>query len=231
MPVKRAKPDPGPGLALGDDRLVARRWAVVDVETTGGSPAFGDRITEFAAVIVEGGRVVDSFASLVNPQRSIPVFITRLTGISRAMVRDQPTFAELAPQIRRVLGDRTFVAHNAGFDWKFVNTEITRATGLPLRVDRLCTVRLSRRLLSHLHRRTLDSVCRYYGVEITDRHRALGDALATARVLLRLLDDAGSRGCDTWEDLDNLLTARTARSKRRRRRTALPHAADSDHSA
>lgn len=217
-------------MGLSGDRLVARRWAVVDVETTGGSADAGDRITEFAAVIVEDGRVVDSFASLVNPQRSIPLFITRLTGISRAMVRDQPTFAELAPRIHDVLGGRTFVAHNASFDWKFVNAELTRATGAPLAGDRLCTVRLSRRLLSHLPRRNLDSVCRHYGVDITDRHRALGDALATAQVLLRLLDDAGTRGCDTWADLDNLLTGRTARAKRRRR-TALPHAADSDHSA
>ena len=216
-------------MVLGDERLVARRWAVVDVETTGGSPDDGDRITEFAAVIVEGGRIVDSFASLVDPQRSIPLFITRLTGISRAMVRNQPTFTELAPRVRDVLGGRTFVAHNAGFDWKFVDAELVRATGAPLDGDRLCTVRLSRRLLSHLPRRNLDSVCRHYGVDITGRHRALGDAMATAQVLLRLLDDAGTRGCDTWGDLDNLLTARSARA--RRRRTALPHAADSDHSA
>ena len=196
-------------------------FAVVDVETTGGSPWHGHRVTEVAAVIVRGGRVVDRFESLVNPERSIPPFITRLTHITQAMVRDQPTFREISPRIVDLLRGQVFVAHNAAFDWRFVGTEVWRAGGTLCNPRTLCTVRLARRLLPHLRRRSLDQVAMHYGIRIEARHRAMGDAFATAQCLLRLLDDAGTRGLDTWSDLDRLMRARTGAAKRRRR-SALP---------
>jgi DNA polymerase-3 subunit epsilon len=203
------------------DRLVGLSFAVVDVETTGGSPWRGDRVTEVAAVVVRGGRVVDQFESLVNPERSIPPFISRLTHITQAMVRDQPTFREISPRVVEFLRGQVFVAHNAAFDWRFVGAEVGRAGGR-LASDRvLCTVRMARRLIPHLRRRSLDHLAMHYGIRIEGRHRAMGDAMATAQCLVRMLDDAGTRGLDTWSDLQQLLGVRTG-AARRRRRTAMP---------
>jgi DNA polymerase-3 subunit epsilon len=196
------------------DRLATLSYAVVDVETTGGSPWSGHRVTEIAAVVVRDGRVAHAFETLVNPERSIPPYVVRLTHITPAMVRDKPTFRDLCPRIVDVLGGHVFVAHNAAFDWGFVCAELGRA-GWSLPVGRrLCTVRLARRLLPHLRRRSLDHVAHHYGVAVTDRHRAMGDAMATAHCFLRLLDDAGRRGLDTWSDVDRLLRARRRRARR-----------------
>lgn len=208
--------------------LAGLSYVVVDVETTGGNPPY-HRITEIAAVVVKNGEIHDVFETLVNPERPIPPFITNLTNISWSMVKDAPRFADIAPRIMQSLEGNVFVAHNAAFDWKFVCAEMNRASGNALVGRRLCTVRLARRLLPHLRRRSLDFVANYYGVEIAGRHRAGGDALATAHCLLRLLRDAADRGCMTWHDLDLLLGIRTAR--RRGRPSALPSSVTRDTTA
>jgi DNA polymerase-3 subunit epsilon len=193
--------------------LSSLSFAVVDVETTGGRADYGDRITEIAVVTVRDGRIVDVFETLVNPERSIPPFITRLTNISWEMVRDKSPFRDVCDELLRVLDGHVFVAHNATFDWRFVSAEVARSTGRALTGRRLCTVRLSRRLLPQLRSRSLDWVARHYGVEIPPekRHRAAGDALATAQCLLRLLDDARSHGCARWSELERFLASgRTA---------------------
>lgn len=220
---------PDAAALAASDPLADLSYVVVDVETTGGRPDGGDRITEIAAVVVQGGEITRVYETLVNPQRSIPPMITALTNISWEMVKDAPTFREIVADVAGVLRGNVFVAHNAAFDWRFVTSEIARATGERLEGRRLCTVRLARRLLPQLPRRSLDHVARYYGVEIAARHRAAGDALATARVLLRLLADARDRGCRTWLELDALLSG--ARSTRRRRRSALPRPMDRDTTA
>jgi DNA polymerase III subunit epsilon len=202
-------------------RLTNLSYAVVDVETTGGSPLRGHRITEVAAVIVRGGCVVDCFEALVNPERSIPPLITRLTHITQAMVRDQPTFREIAPRLVEILEGHVFVAHNAAFDRRFVGIEVFQAGGRWTAPGILCTVRMARRLLPHLRRRSLDQVAHHYGIRIEGRHRAMGDAMATAKCLIRLLDDAGTRGLDNWGELHQVLQAGTG-AARRRRRSALP---------
>lgn len=128
--------------------LRSLHYVVVDVETTGGSVDRGDRITEFAALCVDGtGKVIEEFQTLVNPERPIPPFITRLTNITEEMVRDAPRFSEIAGEVARILDGRIFVAHNAAFDWHFVSRELERATGLVLEAPRLCTVRMARRLV------------------------------------------------------------------------------------
>ena len=203
-------------------------YVVVDVETTGGRAAGGDRVTEVAAVVVRDGVVCEVFETLVNPQRAIPPWITALTNISWSMVKDAPTFREIAPRLLELLEGRIFVAHNATFDWNFICAEVERATGERLEGERLCTVRLARRLLPQLRRRSLDWVCHHYGVENGARHRAGGDAIATAQVLLRLLHDASGRGIHTWDELRALVEARTARAKRRRRPSAMPRPVDKD---
>ena len=202
-----------PGAALHE-----LEYAVVDVETTGRSFGMADRVTEVAAVVVRNGRPAESFSALVNPGRRIPPMIVRLTGITNAMVASAPPFHAVASDVTAMLGTRVFVAHNAAFDWGFVSGELARATGRTLAGDRLCTVRLARRLLAHLPRRNLDAVSAHYGIAIESRHRALGDAVATAHVFAKMLDELGRRGVHTWRDLERLLKGR------RVRRTALPRA-------
>ena len=198
------------------DSLRSHTFAVVDVETTGGQPHGGDRITEIAAAVVRDGEIVELFETLVNPQRPIPYFITQLTNITWDMVKDAPTFDRVAPEVLRVLEGNVFVAHNAMFDWRFVTSEVSRSTGRKLQGRRLCTVKIARKVLPQLSRRSLDHVARYYGVEIHGRHRAAGDALATAKCLLRMLSDLGDRGCATWGDLETLLRAPAVQRKKRR---------------
>lgn len=218
-----------PPCAPGED-CMSRPYIVIDVETTGGRPDHGDRITEIAAVVVRDGQVAETFETLVNPQRSIPPWITHLTNISWEMVRDKPTFRDICDQLLSVMEGRVFVAHNATFDWKFVSAEVERATGRRLEGQRLCTVRLARKLLPQLRRRSLDYVTAHYGIDIAARHRAAGDAVATAHVLLRLLRDARDRGIERWTDLERLLGARSVRTSRRRP-SAMPQPVKRDTTA
>jgi DNA polymerase-3 subunit epsilon len=206
-------------------------FVVVDVETTGTSPQHGDRVTEIAAVRVCNGAATMVFDSLINPERGIPPAIVSITNITWEMVKDAPRFAEVCDQLLGVLEGHVFVAHNAAFDWRFVSAEVERATRRPLTGRTLCTVRLARRLLPQLSRRNLDSVTRHYGIDIGARHRAGGDALATAHVLLRLLDGARDRGCTTLSDVDRLLRGGTSARKRSRRPPAMPHSVSDDTTA
>ena len=209
------------------DVLASLSYVVVDVETTGTRPWSGDRITEIAAVVVRDGEIREVFETLVNPQRPIPPMISALTNITWSMVKDAPRFGDICGDVLRVISGNVFVAHNAAFDWRFVTSEITRASGQRLAGRQLCTVRLARKLLPHLRSRSLDHVAAYYGVEITARHRAGGDALATANVLLGLLRDARERGCESWPALEELIARRKPRA-RRGRRSAMPRSVDRD---
>ncbi len=211
--------------------LAALSYVVVDVETTGTRAYGGDRITEVAAVVVRNGQVCELFETLVNPERPIPAFITHLTNITWEMVKDAPRFADVAPRLLEVLSGNVFAAHNANFDWRFVSSEFQRASATQLSGPRVCTVKLARKLLPQLPRRSLDNVARYYGVEITSRHRAAGDAVATAHCLVRMLADAQDRGCVSWEDLDMLLRNTPRRLRRPRRPSALPSPVDRDTTA
>ncbi|WP_373058429.1 PolC-type DNA polymerase III [Gemmatimonas sp.] len=209
-------------------------FAVVDVETTGTSPVAGDRITEIAIAQVSGGEVVDVYAQLVNPQRPIPPYITQLTRISWEMVRDQPTFREIAPTVVDRLAGHVFTAHNASFDWRFVSEELDRGVGHLLAGPKLCTVRLARVLLPDLPRKSLDHVTRYFGIEIEARHRAEGDAVATAQALVRMLRIAENEGVRSWPALEKLLSTPSAKRRltaRDRRRRAFPLPASEDYIA
>lgn len=188
-------------------------FAVVDVETTGGGVERGHRITEIAMVEVCGGRIVDEWQTLVNPGRRIPPGVTVLTGITDAMVAGAPWFEDVSEEVVRRLDGRVFVAHNVAFDWAFVSGELLRTMGECPDPCRLCTVRMVRRLVSELRHRNLDVVSRHFGVEVPGRHRAYGDALATARILLRLLDEAAGLGLEDLAALDAYL--RGARARRR----------------
>jgi DNA polymerase III subunit epsilon len=205
------------GHALDADHIDSLSYTVVDVETTGGSPAAGHRITEIAAVRVENGEIRDVFQTLINPERSIPPFITSLTSISWEMVKDAPKFRDVCEELLARMEGTVFVAHNAAFDWRFVAAEVARATGRRIEGRRLCTVRLARAVLPQLRRKSLDWVANHYGVEIEGRHRAGGDALATAHCLLRMLRSAAvDHECATWTQLERLAGNRSVRRRPRR---------------
>jgi DNA polymerase III epsilon subunit family exonuclease len=208
--------------------LARESFAVVDVETTGSRPTAGDRITEVAVVVVRDGKANTVFETLINPDRPIPPMISALTNITASMVKNAPRFAEICDQLVGALEGHVFVAHNAGFDWRFVNVEIERAMRRRMTGRSLCTVRMARKLVPQLRRRNLDSLSSYYGVDIIGRHRAGGDARATAEVLIRLLDAARDNGCETYNDLDRLLRTPTKRRKRSRRPSAMPRSSSDD---
>ena len=213
------------------DAIDSLSYTVVDVETTGSSPERGHRITEIAAVRVERGEIRDVFQTLINPERSIPPFITALTSISWEMVKDAPKFGDVCAELLARMEGTVFVAHNATFDWKFVAAEVARATGRRIEGRRLCTVRLARVILPQLRRKSLDWVANHYGVEIEGRHRAGGDALATAHCLLRMLRTAQQdHECLTWDHLDRLAGTRTTR-RRTRRPPAMPMPVNRDTTA
>ena len=192
----------------GRTRLSDTKFAVVDVETTGSSVTKGARIVEFSAVFVEDGDIRGEYTTLVNPEAWIPGWITRLTGIEPQMVDGAPRFRDIAAQVRAALDGRVFVAHNVGFDWRFVAEELRMANSIIPEGPRLCTVRMARRVLPGLRRRGLDSLSRYYDVEIVNRHRAGDDARATAVILLRMLEAADRQGIVYWDQLEDWIAGR-----------------------
>ncbi len=159
-------------------------YSIIDVETTGGS-ASRSRITEIAIFKTDGNKILDSFSSLVNPCRSVPPHISRLTGITDEMLVDAPLFSELADKIDQFTQDTVFVAHNVNFDYSFVKAEFQRA-GRTYRRRKLCTVRLSRQILKGKPSYSLGKLCRELDIPLLNRHRAFGDAEATA-LLFHLL--------------------------------------------
>jgi DNA polymerase III epsilon subunit family exonuclease len=190
-----------PGAAAAAARSIREiPFVVVDVETTGGRPP-GDRVIEIGAVRVRGSRIEGEWSSLIDPGRGIPPFVSRLTGIANSAVAAAPGFERIVDEFLEFLGGAAFVAHNARFDWRFVNAELLRVRGGRLTNARLCTVRLTRRLLPHVKRRNLDALAWLFGIQIDGRHRALPDARATARILLALLDVAEEIGVADEVDL------------------------------
>jgi DNA polymerase III subunit epsilon len=194
-----------PAQAQMEDSLRSLRYAVVDVETTGGRVNGGDRIMEVAVVHVRDAVARTAVEFLVNPQRPISPFVSRLTGLRWEHVHEAPTFGDVAEAVFDALDGRVFVAQNVRFDWRFLSTELQRWVGRGLQGRRLCTVKMARKILPHLRRRNLDALAWHYEVPIVGRHRAGGDARATAQVLLRMLADARRRDVDTWGQLQALL--------------------------
>jgi DNA polymerase-3 subunit epsilon len=160
-------------------------YAIVDIETTGGY-AENHRITEVAIYLHDGLQVTESFHTLINPGRNIPYYITGLTGITTEMVLDSPQFEEIAEDLFKRLEGKIFVAHNAHFDYSFLKKEFEQV-GINWQSKKLCTVRLSRKIIPGLRSYSLGSLAESLGIEITNRHRAGGDAAATAKIFDQLL--------------------------------------------
>jgi DNA polymerase III epsilon subunit family exonuclease len=169
-------------------------FVVVDIEATGAKMP-PNRNIELGAYRIRGGRIVDSFVTLVNPEISIPRFVIALTGISNEMVKEAPLFAAVAPKWLAFVEDAVLIAHNAPFDTNFINHEISRVyPGHRMINPHLCTVTLSRRAVPGLANYRLDTVADHFSIPIIDRHRAGSDALATAEVFIRILAQLEGHG-------------------------------------
>src|SRR5580698_5847754 len=162
-------------------------YAVVDIETTGGYAAMHG-IIEIAIIITDGKTVLDQYETLIDPGVSIPRFITGLTGIDDYTVRKVPSFEQVADRVYELLKDCVFVAHNVNFDYSFVKAEL-EGCNYSFKANKLCTVRLSRKIFPGYKTYNLASLCGYLDIKIKDRHRAMGDAYAAYEVLKLLIEN------------------------------------------
>ena len=189
-------------LAIIDDDFESRRlneldFVVLDLEAIG-ARAVPARIIELGAYRLRSGRIIDEFQTLINPGVPLPRFISALTGITDEMLAGAPRFADIVGAWLEFSGEAVLVAHNATFDLALLNQEIARIfPGCRMRNPELCTVKLARRLIRNLDSHNLDSLAEHFGFEIPERHRAAGDARATAQILLRLLDELEANGVQT----------------------------------
>ena len=173
---------------FGNRTLDQTEFVVFDLETTG-TKSFC-RVIEIGAYKVKNCKIVDEFQTLVNPEIPIPKFITKLTNITDKMVRDAPTFAEIISDFMGFVGESILVAHNASFDMRFLNYEIGRIySNRRLANFYLCTVSLSRRLLPSIDNHRLNTVANYYSIDLNNHHRAGSDALATAKIFIKSLEN------------------------------------------
>jgi DNA polymerase III subunit epsilon len=162
-------------------------YAIVDIETTGGYAA-ANGIIEISIKVFDGRNVVEEFESLVNPHQAIPRYIQSFTGINNEMVQDAPAFEEIAEKVYTCLQGNVFVAHNVNFDYSFIKSHLEHC-GYTLNTKKLCTVRLSRQIFPGLPSYSLGNLCNSLEIDLTNRHRAGGDATATVVLFKKLLDN------------------------------------------
>ena len=160
-------------------------YAIVDIETTGGN-ARGSRITEIAIVIHNGTDIIERYETLVNPQKDIPLPIFALTGINNELVKDAPIFDAISEKVLQLLTNRVFVAHNVNFDYSFIHHQLNEA-GFKWTAKKLCTVRAARKIIPGIASYSLGRLCKSLDIPLENRHRAGGDADATAILFSRLL--------------------------------------------
>lgn len=179
------------------------RYVVVDVETTGGTSG-NHRIIEVAFCVIEDGEIVRRYESLVQPHQEIPDFIELMTGITNDMVQGAPEEdIALAPLVDELWQDNTvFVAHNVGFDWRFISEAIQRMGEPIAETPTFCTCKLSRRISTGLPKHDLGSMATFYGISNMARHRALGDAEATALAFIKMIEICRTQHeAQSFEDL------------------------------
>lgn len=188
--------------------------AVIDFETTGATPAHGARATEVAICLLEGGRIVDRYASLMNAGVHIPSFITQLTGITNAMVAAAPAAEVVMREAAAFVGARPMVAHNAAFDRQFWRSELAYC-GLPAPQEFACTLMLSRRLYPNAPNHKLGTLAQWFDLPASGRaHRALADAEVAAHLLARMQHDLQTRhGCSRADAALLMALQRTAKTQ------------------
>lgn len=161
-----------------------RKYAIVDIETTGGLYN-RDKIIEIAIIVTDGTKILEDYQTLIDPERSIPYTITRITGIDDELVSGAPKFYEIAKHIVQLTESCIFVAHNVQFDYGFIKEEF-RSLGFPYNRKRLCTVKLTRSLIPGLRSYGLDNLIKHFGLKVDHRHRAYGDTYATYQIFTEL---------------------------------------------
>ncbi len=164
--------------------MKAKKYAIIDIETTGGMYN-KDKITEIAVIVTDGYSILAQYQSLVDPERSIPTQITRLTGIDNTTVIGAPKFYEIAKNIIEITEGCIFVAHNVKFDYNFIKEEF-RSLGYSYNKKQLCTVKLTRSMIPGLESYSLDNLIRHFNLDVADRHRAFDDAYATTEIFMSL---------------------------------------------
>ncbi len=167
-------------------------YSVVDIETTG-----GDKITEISILVFDGDTVVDEFTSLVNPECTIPYYITTLTGINDAMVASAPKFYQIAKKVLEITENTVFVAHNVNFDYNIIQKEF-KMVGASFQRKKLCTIRLARKIIPGLKSYSLGKLCTSLQIPISNRHRAKGDAEATVILFKMLLEKDENNTIDSF---------------------------------
>ena len=168
-------------LKIGD--IDDHEFVVVDIETTGLSYSRA-KITEIGALKLRNNKIIDRFETLVNPEKRIPSFITRLCGITNDMVKDSPKINHVLPDFLKFLGDKCFIGHYATFDYNFLNHNAQIHHDRSLLNEKLCTCRLARRLLPELPSKSLPNVSNHLGISETTEHRAMSDAMITAKIFI-----------------------------------------------
>lgn len=164
------------------------RFAIVDIETAGFAPGEAPGITEIAIVVYEDGKVVDTFETLLNPECRLNPYVIKLTGITEEMVNNAPLFSDVAEQIDQITQDCVFVAHSVNFDFSYLQSAF-RMCGIDYQRQKLCTVRLSRKLIPDRPSYSLGNLCAGLGIQLDNRHRAMGDAAATVLLFERCLEE------------------------------------------
>lgn len=166
---------------------LTKEYAVVDLETTG-KKAVDGKIIEIAIVKIRNGKPCDYFHTLINPETTIHWYVSKLTGIKSYMLKTSPTFKEVAHKIIDFIGNSTVVAHNANFDYTFLKKELENAIhGFCFDNEKLCTVMLARKRFPELGKYNLDFLSETFNINNPDRHRAYGDAMATAELFIKYL--------------------------------------------
>ena len=155
-------------------------YSIIDIEATGGNSETG-KITEVAIYNFDNERITKKFSSLVNPERKIPHYVQRLTGINNKMAAEAPSFRNLAKEIFEMLNGNCFVAHNVKADYSFIKKEFSNA-GINFKSERLCTLELSKKLIPEAASHGLAKICEHLNIEVPNRHRASGDAIATVEL-------------------------------------------------
>jgi DNA polymerase-3 subunit alpha (Gram-positive type) len=191
--------------------MVLKEYVVLDLETTGLSKR-RHGITEIAAVKIKKNKVVGKFQSLVNPEQRIPSFITRLTGITNDMVKDADPINKVLPEFIEFLGDAHIIAHNASFDYGFIEHNAKKHLDVGIENPRLCTRKLANRLLPELPSKKLGCICEHFEIVNKQAHRAMSDVVATTEVFYKFLDMMKEDGIKTEAEL-----MKFEKSPRRRR--------------
>lgn len=186
------------------------RYAIIDVETTGGDPKKNGRLTEVAIYLLEKGEIVDEFTSLINPETHIPSYIAKLTGIDDAMVENAPKFYEVAKRIVEITQDAVFVGHNVGYDYSFIQHEF-KNLGYSYRRMTFDTVKMSRKLLPGHKSYSLGNLCEDLNIKIENRHRAAGDARATVELFKLLLNHISQEDIPSNAEIAHLFGSNIAR--------------------